>query len=112
MADLAEFYFCEGIAYDQKAAEKFLNRDSVSFLEQIVDALSKEAALDKEKCHRLIQQLAETREVPLVKIAQPLRVALTGKTVSPPIDEVMGILGQEVVIQRLERAIEYIKRSQ
>jgi len=112
MAGLAEFYFCEGITYDQKAAEKFLNRDSVSFLEQIVDALSKEAALDKEKCHRLIQQLAETREVPLVKIAQPLRVALTGKTVSPPIDEVMGILGQEVVIQRLQRAIEYIKRSQ
>jgi glutamyl/glutaminyl-tRNA synthetase len=37
-------------------------------------------------------------------------VALTGKTVSPPIDEVMGILGREVVVQRLQRAIEYIKR--
>jgi glutamyl-tRNA synthetase len=112
MADLAEFYFCQGITYDQKAAEKFLNRDSVSVLEQVIDALSKETALDKERCHRLIQQLAETGGVPLVKIAQPLRVALTGKTVSPPIDEVMGILGQEVVIQRLQRAIEYIKRSQ
>jgi glutamyl-tRNA synthetase len=112
MADLAEFYFCEGITYDQKAAEKFLNKDSVSFLEQIVDALSKETALDKEGCHRLIQQLAETRGVPLVKIAQPLRVALTGKTVSPPIDEVMGTLGREVVIQRLQRAIEYIEKSE
>lgn len=109
MADLAEFYFCQGITYDQKAAEKFLNGDSVSVLEQVVDALSKEAALDKERCHRLIQQLAETRGVPLVKIAQPLRVALTGKTVSPPIDEVMGTLGQEVVIQRLQRAVEYVK---
>jgi glutamyl-tRNA synthetase len=109
MADLAEFYFCQAITYDEKAAEKFLNRDSVSVLEQVVDALSKEAALDKEGCHRLIQQLAETRGVPLVKIAQPLRVALTGKTVSPPIDEVMGILGQEVVVQRLQRAIEYIR---
>jgi glutamyl/glutaminyl-tRNA synthetase len=38
-------------------------------------------------------------------------VALTGKTVSPPIDEVMGILGQEVVIQRLQKAVEYIKAS-
>jgi glutamyl-tRNA synthetase len=112
MADLSEFYFSEGIAYDQKAAEKFLNRDSVSVLEQVVDALSKEAALDKERCHRLIQQLAETRGVPLVKVAQPLRVALTGKTVSPPIDEVMGILGQEVVIQRLQRAIGYIQKSE
>jgi glutamyl-tRNA synthetase len=112
MADLSEFYFSEGIAYDQKAAEKFLNRDSVSVLEQVVDALSKEAALDKERCHRLIQQLAETRGVPLVKVAQPLRVALTGKTVSPPIDEVMGILGQEVVIQRLQRAVGYIQKSE
>jgi glutamyl-tRNA synthetase len=112
MAELSEFYFCKEITYDQKAAEKFLNRDSVSVLEQVVDASSKEAALDEERCHRLIQRLAETRGVPLVKIAQPLRVALTGKTVSPPIDEVMGILGQEVVVQRLQRAIEYIKKSQ
>jgi glutamyl-tRNA synthetase len=109
MADLAEFYFCEGITYDQKAAEKFLNRDSVSVLEHVVGALSKEAALDKERCHRLIQQLAESRGVPLVKIAQPLRVALTGKTVSPPIDEVIETLGQEVVIQRLQKAVEYVK---
>jgi glutamyl-tRNA synthetase len=109
MAELSEFYFCNEITYDQKAAEKFLNRDSVSFLEQVVDALSKEAVLDKERCHRLIQQLAETRGVPLVKIAQPLRVALTGKTVSPPIDEVVEILGQEVVIQRLQKAVEYIR---
>lgn len=109
MADLAEFYFREAIAYDEKAAEKFLGRDSASVLQQIIEALSKEAALDKERCHRLIQELAETRGVPLVRIAQPLRVALTGKTVSPPIDEVMGILGRDVVVQRLQRAIEYIK---
>ena len=108
MAELSEFYFCKEIIYEQKAAEKFLNMDSISVLKQVVDALSKEAAWDKERCHRLIQQVAETRGVPLVRIAQPLRVALTGKTVSPPIDEVMGILGQEVLIQRLQKAIEYI----
>jgi glutamyl-tRNA synthetase len=112
MAELSEFYFCKEITYDQKAAEKFLDRDSVSVLEQVVDALSEETALDKEKCRRLIQQLAETRGVPLVKVAQPLRVALTGKTVSPPIDEVMGILGREVVIQRLQQAIGYIQKSE
>jgi glutamyl-tRNA synthetase len=55
--------------------------------------------------------MAEHREMPLVKIAQPIRVALTGKTVSPPIDEVMETLGRERVIQRLKKAIEYIKGS-
>jgi glutamyl-tRNA synthetase len=56
--------------------------------------------------------LAEARGETLVKIAQPIRVALTGKTVSPPIDEVMEVLGKTEVTKRLQRAIEYIKKSE
>jgi glutamyl-tRNA synthetase len=108
MADLAEFYFCREIAYDEKAAEKFLREESVPILEEIIDRLSKEAMIDKGMAHRLIQQLAETRGEPLVKIAQPIRVALTGRTASPPIDEVMEVLGKEEVIKRLQRAIKKI----
>jgi glutamyl-tRNA synthetase len=77
---------------------------------EVITSLSKESILEKENVHRLIQQLAETRGEPLVKIAQPIRVALTGRTVSPPIDEVMEVLGKEEVIKRLQRAIEYIQR--
>jgi glutamyl-tRNA synthetase len=109
MADLSEFYFSREIIYDEGAAKKFLREETVSMFEQIIHALQKEDVPDKESCHRLIHQLAETRGEPLVKIAQPIRVALTGRTVSPPIDEVMGILGREEVVQRLKRAIEYIK---
>jgi glutamyl-tRNA synthetase len=109
MADLSEFYFRGEIPYDEKAAEKFLKAETVPLFEQIIHALSKEEILDKGSCHRLIQQLAEDRGEPLVKIAQPIRVALTGKTVSPPIDEVLEILGKSTVIQRLQKAVEYIK---
>jgi hypothetical protein len=38
-------------------------------------------------------------------------VALTGRSVSPPIDEVMDVLGKKEVIKRLERAIKYIEES-
>jgi glutamyl-tRNA synthetase len=109
MADLSEFYFCEEIVYDEKAAGKFLNQEITPMLEQVVTSLSKESTLEKENVHRLIQQLAETRREPLVKIAQPIRVALTGRTVSPPIDEVIEVLGKGEVIRRLHKAIEYIK---
>jgi glutamyl-tRNA synthetase len=109
MADLSEFYFCEEIVYDEKAAGKFLNQEITPMLEQVVNSLSKESTLEKENVHRLIQQLAETRREPLVKIAQPIRVALTGRTVSPPIDEVIEVLGKGEVIRRLHKAIEYIK---
>jgi glutamyl-tRNA synthetase len=112
MADLSEFYFCEEIAYDEKAAEKFLSEETVPMFSQVITSLSKESILEKENVHRLIQQLADMRRDPLVKIAQPIRVALTGRTVSPPIDEVMEVLGKAEVIQRIQRAIEYIKKSE
>jgi glutamyl-tRNA synthetase len=74
-------------------------------LNQVITSLSKESTFEKGNVHRMIQQLSEIRGEPLVKIAQPIRVALTGKTVSPPIDEVMEVLGKEEVIKRLEKAI-------
>jgi glutamyl-tRNA synthetase len=111
MANLSEFYFCEQIAYDEKASGKFLNQETVPLLKQVIASLSNELVLEKEKAHQLIQQLAETRGEPLVKIAQPIRVALTGRTVSPPIDEVMEVLGKKEVITRLHKAIKYIEKS-
>ena len=109
MADLSEFYFCEEIIYDEEAAKKFLKGESMVIFEEVIGSLSEEAILKKESNHLLIQRLSESRHEPLVKIAQPLRVALTGRTVSPPIDEVMEALGRERVIKRLQRAIEYIE---
>lgn len=111
MADVSEFYFCEKITYDEKAAQKFLKKETIPIFEEIMASLTGEMIWDKEHCHRLVHQSAETRGEPLVKVAQPLRVALTGRTASPPIDEVMEILGKERVIQRLQAAIEHIEKS-
>jgi glutamyl-tRNA synthetase len=108
MAELSEFYFCDEIVYEENAAKKFLTDESQSLFGEIIGSLSKEVILKKESNHLLIQRLSESRNEPLVKIAQPLRVALTGRTVSPPIDEVMEVLGKEKVIQRLQKASKYI----
>jgi len=111
MAEVGGFYFCEEISYDEDSAQKFLRAESMAVLEQIIASLSKEAFLDKERTYRLIKQLSENRGEPLLKIAQPIRVALTGKTASPPIDEVMETLGKDKVIKRLQKAMEYIQKS-
>jgi glutamyl-tRNA synthetase len=108
MADLSEFYFSQEIAYDEKAAGKFLSQETMPMFDEVITLLSQESVLEKESVHRLIQQLSEKRGEPLVKIAQPLRVALTGRTVSPPINEVIEVLGKERVIRRLQKAIEKI----
>jgi glutamyl-tRNA synthetase len=108
MAELAAIYFSKGIVYEEKAADRFLKWESVSIFEEIIADLSKEESLDKEGAHGLIREMAERRGESLVKIAQPLRVALTGRSVSPPIDEVIDVLGKDEVIRRLRKAIEYI----
>ncbi|MGB9627249.1 MAG: glutamate--tRNA ligase [Thermodesulfobacteriota bacterium] len=108
MAEQSAFYFSNEIIYDERASDKFLTKETLPFFQRILESLSQESVLDRVGSHRLIHQVSEERGEPLVKIAQPLRVALTGKTASPPIDEVMEILGKEKVIQRLQRAIEYI----
>ena len=58
-----------------------------------------------------LRSLAEERGTKLKWIAQALRVALTGRTVSPGIDEVMVILGKERVIRKIRRAIDRIKAA-
>lgn len=109
MAELSEFYFCDEIVYEESAAQKFLKDEALPIFEEILAFLSRETTLTKENNHLLVQRLSESRHEPLVKIAQPLRVALTGRTVSPPIDEVMEALGRERVIQRLQRVMQFIR---
>jgi len=62
----------------------------------------------KEGIEQFLRRFTEERKLKLKVIAQPLRVALTGKTVSPGIDEVMVTLGRERVIKRLEDALALI----
>jgi glutamyl-tRNA synthetase len=108
MADLSEFYFCEEVVYEENGAKKFLTGEAAPLFEEVIGSLSREAVLTKENNHLLIQRVSESRREPMVKIAQPLRMALTGRTVSPPIDEVMEVLGKEKVIRRLQEACQYI----
>jgi glutamyl-tRNA synthetase len=56
-----------------------------------------------------LRALADERGIKLKWLAQALRVALTGKTVSPGIDDVMAIIGKKNVIRKINRAIGYIK---
>ncbi|MGQ9508241.1 MAG: glutamate--tRNA ligase [Thermodesulfobacteriota bacterium] len=111
MANLSEFYFSKEVSYEESGAKKFLTSESLQIFKEVIEALSKERSLDRSVSHQLIQKIGERLGEPLIKIAQPLRLALTGRTVSPPLDEVMEILGKEKVIERLERALIYIEES-
>ncbi|HHI97909.1 MAG TPA: hypothetical protein ENJ96_08675 [Thermodesulfatator atlanticus] len=107
-AEMLRFYLVEEIDYDPEAARKFLTPDIAPVLERLLEELSGVEFKD-EPLERLFRGLAEETGLKLKKIAQPVRVALTGKTVSPGLFEIMRILGRERVLRRLRRALEFIR---
>ena len=109
LAAAADFYFVEDIQYESEAAQKFLTPDIGAYLKEIAAGLSSLTNFSKEGIEDFLKAFIQKHEIKLKGIAQPLRVALTGKTVSPGIDEVMVTLGKNRVIKRIQDAIAYIE---
>ena len=108
MADSSCFYFQDQMTYDPEAAGKFLSAHAKDHLTAIAVRLPSIEDYTKTGLENFLRNFAEEQGIKLKVIAQPLRVALTGKTVSPGIDEVMITLGKERVISRIHQAIRYI----
>lgn len=105
----SDFYFADEIQYDKEAAQKFLTSDIVAYLKAIADTIPSVQQFGKESLEEFFKTFTRTQNIKFKLIAQPLRVALTGKTVSPGIDEVMITLGKERVIKNIHQAIAYIE---
>jgi glutamyl-tRNA synthetase len=109
MAIDALFYFGDEVLYDEKAARKFLKPAALKPIQLLMAELK---ALDKfgeEKLEKVFNTVMVTTGLKLGKIAQPVRVALTGRTASPGIFEIIAIIGKERVILRLKNAIQFIE---
>jgi len=109
MADAAEFYFVETVAYEEKAARKFLKAGILAPLKEITAELEQMEVFNQETLEPIFQRVMDKHELKLGKIAQPMRVALTGKTFSPGIFEMIEVLGKSAVLARLKDAIKYIE---
>jgi glutamyl-tRNA synthetase len=109
MAEDALFYFAEDISYDEKAAKKFLKPSALEPIQLLIAALESLDHFDEAKLEQAFMNVIEKTGLKLGKIAQPVRVALTGRTASPGIFEIMAIIGKEKVISRLKKAIRFIK---
>ena len=103
MAQKSLFYFQE-IAYEPEAEEKFLTPESLKLLEDLLSVLKGAAVFTQDELKRILTAFIETRGIKLGAVAQPLRVALTGTTVSPGIFEVMEVMGRDMVLTRISKA--------
>ena len=109
MAQSAQFYFADDIEYEEKAARKFLKPAGLEALQLLMAQLEALESFSEENLEKAFKAVMEQTGLKLGKIAQPVRVALTGRTASPGIFEVTAIIGKDKVITRLKKAIRFIK---
>jgi glutamyl-tRNA synthetase len=106
MAHSSEFFFRDEVVYDEKAVRKHLGPDALPLLAGVRARLAALAEWRAAAIHEAIAAHAAEHGVALGKIAQPLRVAVAGGPVSPPIDVTLEILGRDVTLQRVDAGIE------
>ncbi len=109
MARKSDFYFKKEVEFDEKARDKFLKSDIRPRLEELVEGIENLTEFNSESLETLFKEIVEKAGMKLGKLAQPVRVALTGKTASPGIYDVILLLGKETTLTRLKNAIAQIK---
>ena len=105
MAEKSAFFFNNQVKFDEKAKNKFLTEESKVLLEKVVMGLTELDDFSAENIESLFKKIVEKEGLKLGKLAQPVRVALTGTTVSPGIYDVILLLGKEESLKRLKEVV-------
>lgn len=111
LAGSLRYYIAEQIEYNEKAKQKFLNRDSLPYLVELKEIFSSLSDFSPSEIEKIFLSIVERHGIKLKKVAQPVRVAMTGDTKSPGIFELLNIIGKQKTLRRLEKAIQTIETS-
>ncbi|WP_426689238.1 glutamate--tRNA ligase [Rhodanobacter ginsengiterrae] len=105
MTERAKIWYAPIAEWDDKAVAKHLKNDTAVAVLEAAKALLAECAWQPEPIHQVIEQVAAKLELGMGKIAQPLRVAITGSQVSPSIDQTIYLAGRAEALRRIDAAI-------
>lgn len=100
------FFYRDVTGYDEKAYAKHVKKGIQQPLQEYRDYLAGLDTWDQSAIHVGLIDTAEKHDLKLGKLAQPIRIAVTGTAVSPPIDITLGLLGREKTLQRLDRLLQ------
>ncbi len=107
MVDKSEYFYRDFTEFDAKAAAKNLNAPIAAPLTSLMQRLRSLEPWSAEALHGAVEATCEEHGLKFGKLAQPVRVAVTGGTVSPAIDLTLELVGRERVLARLERAMRF-----
>jgi glutamyl-tRNA synthetase len=112
LVDSILYYFQDFADYDAKAAAKVLKPSALLPLQCLHERLALLDNWTASDIHTVIEAVTVELDVGMGKVGQPLRVAVTGGSFSPPIDQTVELLGKQRSLARLERAIGHISAKQ
>jgi glutamyl-tRNA synthetase len=106
LVEQAHFYLSDDISIDDKAAKKFLVAEIKEPFNSLIQKLSDLDDYSEGAIQQAFTEVLEQTGLSMGKLAQPVRVALTGTTTSPGIHEVIAVLGKERTLKRLNTALQ------
>jgi glutamyl-tRNA synthetase len=107
-----DFFFTDTVHYEVDAIRRYLTDPrTAEILRDLSSRIAGGGELNAGEAERLIRALASDRAIPSREVIHPARVALTGKTAGPGLFELMGLLGKDRVVRRLDEAAGYIRRN-
>lgn len=104
-------YYQNTLTYDEISATTYLTPVTLPILKQLLRVLQQLIHWEAEPLKGAIHQVLHTLNLKFPMIGQPLRVALTGNTHSPSIEQVLALVGKEKTLQRLANAITWIQQT-
>ena len=106
MVDWVRPYFGQAVTYDEEAAKKFLTPAIAPILAKLLTRFEAFPTFSKQQWEGAFKQLVEEEGVKMGQLAQPVRVALTGRAASPGLFDVMEVLGRDRTLFRLRQGNE------
>jgi glutamyl-tRNA synthetase len=102
MAEKSRFFY-EDVILTDELKQQYISPDIIPVLQQLQKSLQELTEWTDEAIHKVLNDIATSQGISLGKLAQPVRVLLTGGTVSPPLNNTIRVLGKQLTLQRLAK---------
>ncbi|PJD90610.1 MAG: glutamate--tRNA ligase [Legionella sp.] len=103
MCHNSRYFYEDTFVYDTDAQQKFITEDAIELLREFRISLQSLDDWQREPLHHCLKEFVKEKNIGFGHLAQPLRVVMTGSTMSPSMDATLELIGKKRVLERLDR---------